>query len=164
MITSTARIIREVQELLVKIRLIGNCEEEVLDIGLRFANKTVHKVYTKVSTLLQDVWLLLDNKHELFKEFDYKGRVLNSIWIQEKTGTVIYDSLQYRSGPDKFKLKKEPNDRVKKFKNLSQQDKDRTVGITIEQINSYTIEDLKKDRPKDDEDWNKLNPSLPWDQ
>lgn len=156
MISHSKPIIIRVQEIVKTIiENVPDGDQEIIDIGLRFEDKGVDKISCKVVDLLRTVWQLIDEKHELYDK-QFSGKHLNSIFLQDKVGTLIYDSLVYRSGEDKDKLKKEKNTRVREFSKLPALDKTRVVEITHEQIQGASSEDLLKEPKKEEGGWDDL--------
>ena len=157
MIIHSAHIISAITDIRTKvIESVPNGESEIVEIGVRFANKQVDKVQSTINDLIRTVWLIIDGKHEFITKH-HKGQEQSSIFLQDKVGNLIYDSLVYRSGPDKDKLKKEKNTRVRNFNNLSDEDKAREVEITHAQIIGASSEELlKKEEEKPSSGWDDL--------
>ena len=152
MLNST-QIIKELN-LLIKDLITKYGANEQFALGLRFG-EAVDKIPTRLDELVKTIWEIIDGKHEHCKE-KYAKMILTSVFIQDKTGTLIYDSKVYKIGTDKIKLIKNSDSRVKDFKDLSPEDKSRLVDITISQIGGVSSDEVNKELPKSG--WE----DLPW--
>lgn len=148
MITNSLRIIREIKPIQdTIINSYEGKENEPIIIGIRDRAK-IDKVSCKAGALVATVWSLIDEKHPAYKEI-LRGWKLSSVFVQDKVGTMIYDSKDIKQSIDKIKLKSDGNERIKKFNNLCQADKERVVEITAQQIEHAERDD---DKPQDKDD------------
>lgn len=147
MITNSTRIIRQIKQL---IETYSNMPEtEILDIGIRFG-EVVDKIQCTKQDLQSTVFRLIDGS--LLEK--YKDKHLTSLFIADKTGSLIYDSKEYVLKNDRFKLKKEKDERVLRFNNLSPESKEAAVNMLASQIQAMDnpIEDKVEKDP-----WSDLN-------
>ena len=126
-------------------------------ITIRFGKHTA-RVGCRFDELLKELWQILDGEHKVFE--GYNKSQMSSIFITDYyTGKIVFDSKYYRQNKTKRQLQHDGDVKIKFFKHMKQNEKNRIVELTCEQINNTPIEELMN---KSDDPWGKLDGDMPW--
>lgn len=136
--------------------------DDVVAIGLRFFDRSVEKVEAFFKDIVPTLFMCIDKQHPAVKE--HKDTELQSLFICDSSGVVIYDSLFYKPSKMKMTLKLDGDRRVLAFKSLNQEQKDEIIKLTCEQVYSEIdgigpTDDVSKVSGTPESNWGEM----PWD-
>ena len=158
---NSARVLRELT-LVVKELANRYRPDDVVAIGLRYVDRSVDKIECFHRELLGRLFMIVDGKDPVCDE--HKETSLWTIFVCDSSGSVIYDSQDYKPSKQKAALRFDGDRRLLAFRGLAADEKEQVVALTVEQIYS-TIDSIK---PEDNLDKTTGTPDsawgeMPWD-
>lgn len=151
---NSARVIRELKEVVENLKDKYG-PDDVVAIAPRYSDRSVDKVECFFKDLVGRAFMIIDGKDPVCDE--HKDAELVSLFVCNYGGKTLYDSVLYRQDAQKCALKKDGDMRLRAFKSLSEEDKEKTVNLIADAIEKS---DINTESPaKDDTGWG----DMPWD-
>lgn len=168
---NSVHIFRELKALIPELEMRYK-SKDVFYIGLRLDDKQVPKVEVFFEELIPVLFNIIDTNerpdlqkdelHPIWREKDYWGRVLKSIFICDVTSQTVYDSRQYQQSNQKYQLSQDKDGRVKQFNRLDESEKEQVVDLMAAQI-TQMWDDQENGQEPDDEGTDNSWGEMPWD-
>lgn len=158
---NSTRVIRELKAVLEQINAKYR-PDDVVAIGLRYSDKSVDKIECFLKELVGRLFMIIDGQDPVCN--DHKNVNLQTVFICDSSGAVIYDSKDYTPSKQKAALRFDGDRRLLAFRSLIESDKEQVVNLTLEQIWAHIKDigpndDLNKTTGAPDSAWGEM----PWD-